>query len=71
MNVAMKVARLKKQLSQEQLAKRVSVSRQTIILIEKDEFNPSIKLCIAIAKTLDQSLDDLFWHLGKEDDSHA
>jgi putative transcriptional regulator len=57
----LKLARIEKQLSQEELADLVDVTRQTIGLIEKGRYNPSIKLCIKIAKTLDKTLNDLFW----------
>ena len=60
-NLNMKSARAAKDLSQQQLADIVSVSRQTINAIEKGEYNPTIKLCIAICRTLDKSLDELFW----------
>ncbi|MCQ2589913.1 MAG: helix-turn-helix transcriptional regulator [Treponema sp.] len=48
-------------MSQEQLAKKVQVSRQTINAIENGDYNPSINLCIAICKALDTTLNDLFW----------
>ena len=48
-------------LSQQQLAERVGVSRQTISAIEKGDYNPTINLCIAICKALNKTLDDLFW----------
>ena len=48
-------------MSQQQLADAVGVSRQTINSIEKGDYNPTIKLCIAICKTLDKTLDELFW----------
>lgn len=57
----LKLARIEKNMTQESLAKAIGASRQTIGLIEKGEFNPSLNLCIAIAKTLDKTLDDLFW----------
>lgn len=57
----MKLARVEKSFTQEQLASKVSVARQTIGLIEKGEYNPSLNLCIAIAKALDKTLDALFW----------
>ena len=57
----MKVARVEKSLTQAQLGKKVSVTRQTISLIEKGEYNPTLRLCISIAKALDRTLDDLFW----------
>ncbi|WP_283589207.1 helix-turn-helix transcriptional regulator [Lactobacillus gallinarum] len=47
--------------SQEQLAKKVDVSRQTISAIEKGNYNPSVNLCIKICQALDKTLDDLFW----------
>lgn len=57
----LKLARIEKKMTQQSLAKAVGASRQTIGLIEKGEFNPSLNLCIAIAKTLDKTLDELFW----------
>ncbi|TWJ97612.1 hypothetical protein CHCC20442_2758 [Bacillus licheniformis] len=56
-----KLARIEKSLTQAQLAERVNVTRQTIGLIEKNKYNPTLQLCIAIAKALDKTLDDLFW----------
>lgn len=60
-NKKMKIARIECDLSQEQLADNVSVTRQTIGLIESGKYNPSIKLCIAICKILNKTLNDLFW----------
>lgn len=60
-NLRMKAARAAKDLSQEELAKRVEVTRQTIGMIEAGDYNPSLKLCIAICRALDKTLDDLFW----------
>ena len=60
-NLRLKAARAAKDLSQQQLADMVGVSRQTISSIEKGDYNPSIKLCIAICKVLDRTLDQLFW----------
>jgi len=57
----MKLARLERGLTQIELAKIVGVTRQTIGLIESDKYNPSLNLCIAIAKALGKTLDDLFW----------
>jgi putative transcriptional regulator len=57
----MKIARVEKDLSQEQLACRVGVTRQTIGMIEAGKFNPSLQLCINICKALDKTLNDLFW----------
>jgi putative transcriptional regulator len=58
-----KLARVSLSLTQEQLATRVAVTRQTIGLIEKGEYNPSLQLCIAIAKELNKTLDELFWEV--------
>lgn len=58
-----KITRMKKAITQEQLAQRVGATRQTIGLIEKGEYNPSLQLCVAIAKELDKTLDDLFWEV--------
>ena len=58
-----KLARVEKSITQEQLALHVKATRQTIGLIEKGKYNPSLQLCIAIAKTLDKTLDDLFWEV--------
>jgi len=48
-------------MTQGELAKTTNVSRQTIGLIEKGEYNPSLKLCIEICKSLGVTLNDLFW----------
>jgi putative transcriptional regulator len=61
MNLNMKLARVEKGYSQEGLAMKIGVSRQTILLIEQGAYNPSIQLCIAICKELDRTLNDLFW----------
>ena len=60
-NLRLKSARAALDMSQQQLADAVGVSRQTIKAIEKGDYNPTIKLCIAICKTLDKTLDELFW----------
>ncbi len=60
-NLKMKSARVAKDLSQQQLADLVGVSRQTISAIEKGDYNPTINLCIAICRILDKTLDELFW----------
>ena len=60
-NLKLKAARAGKDLSQQALADRVGVSRQTISVIEKGDYNPTINLCISICKELDVTLNDLFW----------
>ena len=60
-NLKLKAARAAHDLSQQQLAEAVGVSRQTINAIEKGDYNPTIKLCRAICRTLGKTLDELFW----------
>ncbi len=60
-NKRLKIARVECDVSQEELAERVGVTRQTIGLIEAGNYNPTLKLCIAICKALNKTLDDLFW----------
>ncbi|MCI8479486.1 MAG: helix-turn-helix transcriptional regulator [Oscillibacter sp.] len=60
-NLRMKAARAALDLSQQQLADAVGVSRQTINAIEKGDYNPTIRLCLAICRALGKTLDDLFW----------
>lgn len=60
-NLKMKSARAALDMSQQELADKIEVSRQTINAIEKGDYNPTIKLCIAICKTLGKTLDELFW----------
>ncbi|MBN1294211.1 MAG: helix-turn-helix transcriptional regulator [Candidatus Latescibacteria bacterium] len=56
-----KIARVENNLTQAELAEKVGVTRQTIGLIEKGKYNPTLNLCIAIALALNKTLDDLFW----------
>ncbi len=60
-NLKLKSARAAKDMSQQALAEAVGVSRQTINAIEKGDYNPTIKLCLAICRVLDKTLDELFW----------
>lgn len=60
-NLRLKAARAAKDMSQKELAEAVDVARQTINAIEMGEYNPSVRLCIAICKVLDKTLNDLFW----------
>ena len=60
-NLRMKPARAARDLSQQELAEAVGVSRQTINAIEKWDYNPTIKLCVSICRTLGKTLDELFW----------
>lgn len=65
-NKRLRMARIERDLSQAQLAEAVGVTRQTIGLIESGGYNPTLKLCIAICRTLGRTLDELFW----EDDNN-
>jgi putative transcriptional regulator len=57
----LKLARIEKNLTQQELADLVEATRQTIGLIEKGDYNPTLNLCIKIAKALNRTLDSLFW----------
>ena len=48
------------ELSQQQLADLVTVSRQTIVSIEKGNYAPSVKLALLLAKVLETSVEELF-----------
>lgn len=60
-NLKLKSARAALDLTQQELAEKVGVTRQTMNAIEKGDYNPRIKLCIAICKVLNKTLDELFW----------
>ena len=60
-NLKLKAARAEKDMTQAALAEAVGVSRQTIVAIEKGDYNPTINLCRAICKALGKTLDELFW----------
>jgi putative transcriptional regulator len=62
----LRLARVEKNLSQQELADLVDVTRQTIGLIEKGDYNPTLNLCIKISRVLNKTLDQLFW----EESSH-
>ena len=63
-NLKMKAARAALDLSQEELAKKVKVTRQTISAVESGDYNPTINLCIDICIALGKTLDELFWNDG-------
>jgi len=56
-----KVARIQMNLTQQQLADQVGVTRQTISLIEKGTYNPTLKLCLEICYAVNKTLDEVFW----------
>jgi putative transcriptional regulator len=66
-NIKLKLARVEKGLSQQDLADLTDVTRQTIGLIEKGSYNPTLNLCINISRVLDKTLNDLFWSEHEEE----
>jgi putative transcriptional regulator len=60
-NLRIKAARAALDMTQKDLAEAIDVSRQTMNAIEKGDYYPSVKLCIAICKVLGKTLDELFW----------
>lgn len=60
MKTHIKELRARYGLTQEDLAKRVGVRRETILFIEKGEYNPSLKLAHSIALALKTTIDSLF-----------
>ena len=60
-NKRLKIARIELDMSQDDLAKAVGVTRQTISAIENGSYNPTLNLCIEICKATGRTLNDLFW----------
>lgn len=54
------IFRATKRMSQQELADLVGVSRQTIIQLERNRYNPSMLLAYSIAKAFDVGIEDLF-----------
>ena len=59
-----KLARIEADLTQQQLADQIGVTRQTIGLIEAERYNPTIQLCLLIAQATTKDLDQLFFIKG-------
>jgi putative transcriptional regulator len=57
--------RNERDLTQEELARLVGVTRQTILAVEKGGYEPSVRLALVLASSLAVSVDELFW-LGEE-----
>jgi putative transcriptional regulator len=57
----MKELREQHHLTQEQLAQKVGVRRETILFLEKGKYNPSLKLAHDIARALDSKIEDVFF----------
>lgn len=66
-NLKLKLARMEKDMSQTELAKRVGVTRQTIGMVESGDYNPTLNLCIQICKELGKTLNDLFWEENNDE----
>lgn len=60
-NNNIKLARIQVDLTQQQLADKVGVTRQTISLIEKGNYNPTLRLCLDICYVVNKTLDEVFW----------
>lgn len=60
-NLKLKSARAALDMSQQDIAEALGISRQTVNAIESGKYNPTIKLCISICKLLGKTLNDLFW----------
>lgn len=66
-NLKLKSARAAKDMSQKDIADAVGVTRQTINAIENGDYNPTIKLCIAICRVLGKTLNEIFWEDDKDE----
>jgi putative transcriptional regulator len=60
MQTRIKELRARHDFTQEDLARKVGVRRETILFLEKGKYNPSLKLAHDIAKTLQTTIDELF-----------
>ncbi|MCI5910527.1 MAG: helix-turn-helix transcriptional regulator [Oscillospiraceae bacterium] len=69
-NKRMKIARIECDLSQDELARAVGATRQTIGMIESGKYNPSLNLCTSICRVLGKTLNDLFWDEEPEQDEN-
>ncbi|MCR8643856.1 helix-turn-helix transcriptional regulator [Paenibacillus sp. N1-5-1-14] len=66
MNNNVKLSRIQMDLTQQQLADLVGVTRQTISLIEKGNYNPTLRLCLDICHAVNKTLDAVFWEERKD-----
>lgn len=56
----LRVLRAERNWTQAELAATVNVTRQTVIAIESGKYDPSLPLAFAIARTFDQTIEDIF-----------
>ncbi len=66
MRTAIKEHRARMNLTQEQLAEKVNVRRETIVFLEKGKYNPSLRLAHDVARVLGVKIDDLFFFDDEE-----
>jgi putative transcriptional regulator len=67
MKNSLKIQRVIKDMTQEDLARKVGVTRQTINAIEKEKYNPSLDLAFKLAKLFDMTIEELFIYGGEKD----
>ncbi|WP_186431266.1 helix-turn-helix transcriptional regulator [Clostridium sp. BSD9I1] len=67
-NTKIKVLRVERNLTQEDLAIDLGVNRGTILEIERGTFNPSLKLAFSIAKYFDKTVDEVFEILEEDEE---
>ena len=60
MRTRIKEYRARYNMTQEELARRVGVRRETVVFLEKGRYNPSLKLAYRIAKVFNTSIEDIF-----------
>jgi putative transcriptional regulator len=64
----LKLSRIEVDLTQEELAELVGVTRQTIGLIEANKYNPSLKLCLLLSRNTNTPLGELFWEMEENNE---
>lgn len=69
MKTRIKELRARHNLTQEQLAEKIGVRRETILFIESGKYNPSLKLAFKIAKELESKIDEIFFYEESELDN--
>jgi putative transcriptional regulator len=66
MRTRIKELRARHNLTQEELAKKIGVRRETILFIESGKYNPSLKLAFQIARELDEKIEEIFFFEEEE-----
>jgi len=67
----LRVARVQVNLTQQELAEEIGITRQTISLIEKGKYNPTLRLCLNICYAVNKTLDEIFWINKEENDNEV